>query len=219
VTRTLSDEAISLIKRWEGLRLSSYECSAGVWTIGYGHTTTARKGQRITEAEANRLLRDDLGKFTAAIDRLVTVPLTSAQFGALVSWCFNVGEAAASSSTLIKKLNRHDYDAVPIELMRWNKVKGRVVDGLTNRRAAEVGLWSRGAFVSSSSVVPEPNPASVAEAVTTDTGRAAIGVGLVGILTQVAPFIESLRDVGPIVGVVIIAAAVGLFIMWRKGRI
>lgn len=219
MTRMVSDEAIALIKRWEGLRLTSYECEAGVWTVGYGHTKTARPRQTISEGDANRLLRADLAEFSAAIERLVKVPLTDNQFGALVSWCFNVGTGAAAKSTLVKKLNQGDYESVPVELMRWNKVKGRVVEGLTNRRAAEVGLWSRGSFVTSASVVPEPNPGTIAEAATTDTGRAAIGVGLVGVLTQVAPFIESLRDVGPLVGVVIIVAAVGLFILWRKGRI
>jgi lysozyme len=217
--RRINAESLALIKRWEGLRLTAYQCPAGVWTIGYGSTRDVRPGQTITETEAERRLLSDLARFEAAISRLVKVPLTDGQFGALVSWAFNVGEGAAERSALIRKLNALDYDAVPAELMRWNKVGRRVVPGLTNRRAAEAGLWARGSQVASASVAPVPAVATVADAAATGTGRAAIGVGLAGIAAQAAPLVESLGAVGPAVGVALIAAAVVLVILWRRGRI
>jgi lysozyme len=216
--RRVSLEALALIKRWEGLRLEAYLCAANVWTIGYGSTRDVRPGQRITQVEAERRLLEDLDRFEQAAERLVKVPMSDGQHGALVSWMFNVGEGAASKSTLIRKLNALDYDSVPAELMRWNKVQGRVVAGLTNRRAAEAGLWARGSHVASNYVEPQTG-GSVAEAASTGTGRAAIGVGLAGIAAQAAPAIEALGAAGPVVGVVLIVAAVALFILWRKGRI
>lgn len=219
--RRVTDEALELIKRWEGLKLDAYLCPAGVLTIGYGSTNNVKAGQRITEAEAERLLRNDLARFEAAISRLVTVPLTDGQYGALVSWAFNVGEGAAKKSALVRRLNAGDYSAVPGELMRWNKVGRKEVAGLTNRRAAEAGLWARGSQVASASVAPQP-AATVAEVASTGTGRAALGVGAAGAvatLAQATPLIEGLGAVGPVVGVAIVAAAALLFILWRKGRI
>lgn len=222
MARRVSIEALALIKRWEGLRLEAYRCDGDVLTIGYGSTRDVRAGQRITQVEAERRLLQDLAVFEAAIERLVRVPLTDGQHGALVSWMFNVGEGAAARSTLIRKLNRADYDAVPAELMRWNKVKGRVVPGLTNRRAAEAGLWARGSQVASNYVEPAPAAATVTEAATTGTGKAALGVGLAGVastLAQAAPAVEALGAVGPIVGVALVLTAATLFLLWRKGRI
>lgn len=221
--RRISDEALALIKRWEGLRLQAYECEAGVWTIGYGHTKTARPGQVISQTKAERLLMEDLAEFERAISEMVRVPLTDGQFGALVSWAFNVGTEAARRSTLIRRLNRLEYDAVPAELMRWNKVDRRVVPGLTNRRAAEAGLWARGSKVASASLAPEPASNSVADVVSgTGTGKTAVGVGAAGVaatLAQAAPAIQSLGSLGPVVGIALILVAATLFILWRKGRI
>jgi lysozyme len=222
MARRINAESLALIKRWEGLKLEAYQCPAGVWTIGYGSTRGVRPGQRITEAQAERLLRDDLARFEAAIERLVQVKLSDNQFGALVSWAFNVGEGAAARSALVRKLNAGDHDAVPAELARWNKVGKRVVAGLTNRRAAEAGLWARGAHVASASVAPEPAATTVTDAAATGTGRAALGVGAAGVLSTVsqhADAIAALGYVAPAVGVVLIIVAVVLFLLWRRGRL
>src|SRR5690606_433369 len=95
------------------------------------------------------------------VERLVKVPLTDNQFAALVSFDFNTGKL--HSSTLLKKLNKGDYDAVPAELMKWVNVwingKFKKSQGLVNRRSAEVGLWVKGEFVSSVGVKAEVAPA------------------------------------------------------------
>lgn len=100
-----SDKGIALIKGFEGLRLKAYKCSAGVWTIGYGHTKGVKEGQTITEAEAETLLREDLRTFEVGVSSLVTVFLHQCQFDALVSFAFNLGVGAIKGSTLLKKIN------------------------------------------------------------------------------------------------------------------
>jgi lysozyme len=135
-----------LIQQFEGRRLEAYKCPADVWTIGYGHTSAAGKpevkpGMVITKQEANDILVRDLVRYEDAVNRLVKVPLTQNQFDALVSFTFNVGEGALAKSTLLKKLNAGDYDAVPAELMKWTKGGGKELPGLVRRRRAECAMW------------------------------------------------------------------------------
>lgn len=214
MSRQVNEAGLALIKQWEGCRLEAYRDVGGVWTIGYGHTRTARPGMRITQEQAESLLVEDLRVFEAAIVQAVRVDLNDNQFAALVSWAFNVGAAAARSSSLIRRLNEGNYDCVPAELARWNKVKGKVVDGLSNRRAAEAGLWARGAFVASRDVTPtEPSSAST----TAEAGK----LGAVAAAAAAAsPAITSLSGVHWAVGVALIAGIVGLAAIWllRKGE-
>ncbi|MFT0892755.1 lysozyme [Pseudochelatococcus sp. G4_1912] len=143
MARKVTPFVIEKLKQWEGCRLTVYRDPAGIWTIGYGHTgPDVKLGMQITQAQADKLLMDDLARFELAVDRLVKVPLTDNQFGALVSFAFNVGVHAFQQSTLLRKLNKGGYSAVPAELSRWNKVGSKVLDGLVNRRAAEADLWA-----------------------------------------------------------------------------
>ncbi|KEC54434.1 lysozyme [Bartonella rochalimae] len=152
--RKISKEGFALIKQWEGLRLKAYQDVIGVWTIGYGHTEQAGKpvvqdGMEITQVEAETILRQDLKQFEQTVEREVTQFLTDEQFAALVSFCYNIGTEAFCNSTLLKKLNKGDYEAVPAELQKWIRAGGKRVQGLVHRRAAEAGLWAKGAYVSS----------------------------------------------------------------------
>lgn len=157
MTRTITPFVLEKLKQWEGLRLEAYQDSGGVWTIGYGHTgPDVRKGLRITEAQAGELLRADLARFEHAVNEAVAVPLTDNQFGTLVSFAFNVGEAAFRRSTLLKRVNARQYNDVPAQLARWVHAGGKRMQGLVNRRAAEAGLWAAGAFVASAPVVAAP---------------------------------------------------------------
>lgn len=162
--RKTCQAGIDLIKQWEGRYLKAYHGAAdrpGLLTIGYGHTDAAGPpkvyaGMKITEAEAETILKNDLSKVEEAVERLVKVKLNDHQFATLVSFVFNVGEGNFRKSTLLKKLNAKDYDAVPSELMKWTMANGKRVQGLANRRAAEAGLWVKGAPVASQYVEPEP---------------------------------------------------------------
>jgi GH24 family phage-related lysozyme (muramidase) len=211
MARKIDADTLALLKQWEGLRLTAYQDVGGVWTIGYGHTDTVKAGMVITEAGAEQLLRADLGRFEAAVSDAVKVPLTDAQFGALVSWAFNVGVTAMQDSTLVRKLNAGDYAAVPAELARWNKVKGKTVAGLANRRAAEAGLWSKGSFVSSNTIEPTAAPSATASTVKATAATAAVGIALQPILDvviQSVPALMSLQGLSPwIAGAVVLGVA------------
>ena len=157
MARTVNRETIEHVKRWEGLKLTAYpdpgSRNGEPWTVGYGHVSDGflkvTRGLTITVAQAEAALEFDLNETAAKVDELVKVELPDNQFGALVSFAFNVGTGAFAKSTLLKKLNKGDYAAVPAELARWTKNDGKVMQGLVNRRAAEAGLWAKGEFVSS----------------------------------------------------------------------
>jgi len=141
-----SAAGINLIKEFEGVRLKAYRCPADVWTIGVGHTSAAgppvvKAGMEITNAQAMKILAQDLVQFEDGVESAVKVPLSQNQFDALVSFTFNVGLGAFGKSTLLKKLNAGQYDAVPAELMKWTKAGGRELPGLVRRRRAEAALW------------------------------------------------------------------------------
>lgn len=136
-----NDRGLNLIKDFEGCRLKAYLCPAGVWTIGYGHTQGVKPDMVITQLDAERFLRQDLKRFEDAISTLVKVSLTPNQFSALVSFVYNVGINAFKNSTLLRKLNQKDYKGAANELLRWDKVNGKPLLGLTKRRIAEKDLF------------------------------------------------------------------------------
>ena len=137
----ISLEGLSLIKKFEGCKLIAYKCSAGVWTIGYGHTTGVKEGDVCTQEEAEKLLRGDIFKFEEYVQDSVKVDLDQSQFDALVAWTFNLGPGNLRSSTMLKKLNNGEYETVPFEMRRWNKAGGKTLDGLIRRRQAESLLF------------------------------------------------------------------------------
>jgi GH24 family phage-related lysozyme (muramidase) len=140
--RTVSPSGLFSIKKHEALRLEAYLPTPNdVWTIGYGHTKTAKKGMRITERGAEELLKGDIAWAEAAVRNRVKVPLNQNQFDALVSFVFNVGETAFASSTLLRLLNQGKYQEAADQLLRWDKQKGKVLRGLTRRRAEERSLF------------------------------------------------------------------------------
>lgn len=149
MTQKIGPRALALIKSFEGLRLTAYPdpATGGVpWTIGYGSTAGVKRGDVITEAQAEAKLRDDLASFEAGVSRLIgTSPTTPAQFGALVAFAFNVGLGNLSGSTLLRKHKAGDYAGAAAEFARWNKAAGKVMAGLTRRRAAEADLYRLGA--------------------------------------------------------------------------
>ena len=148
--RHINQTSVDLIKAFESLFLEAYKCSANVWTIGYGATSTKAGGHAdgtiyggltITEDQAEEYLRGDLEYFEKVVLRLVNVDLTDDEFGALVSFAFNVGEGNLESSTLLRKLNAGDKSGAAKEFIRWNKAKGKTLNGLTRRRASEERLF------------------------------------------------------------------------------
>ena len=137
----ISQEGLSLIKKFEGCELEAYKCAAGVWTIGYGSTNDVKEGMEISQERADMLLIEDVEVFEEAVNNLVEVDLEQNQFDALISWTFNLGPTNLKNSTLLKVLNNKDYEGVPAQIKRWNKAGGKVLEGLTRRREAEALLF------------------------------------------------------------------------------
>ena len=141
---TLLDEAIQLIKKHEGFSSEPYLCPGEVWTIGYGHTQGITSyTYPISEDQAELLLRDDIAAVEKIIRTYVSVPLTSEQYSALVSFVFNIGEGNFRRSTLLRKLNAEDYTGAAGEFPRWIYAAGRRLKGLEKRRREERDLFLR----------------------------------------------------------------------------
>lgn len=143
-----SNNAIELIKRFEGFSATPYLCPAGVPTIGYGSTMqpndkpVTMKHPPIDAEEAAEWLEQDVGIIAAGLHmRTKSLNLNQNQFDALVSWVYNLGLGNFDKSTLYKMLRGKNYDAAAKELLRWNKAGGKVLDGLTRRRKAEYDLF------------------------------------------------------------------------------
>ena len=134
-------EGLALIKKFEGCELKAYQCSAGVWTIGYGHTKDVVEGMEITQEQAEQMLVDELHEYESYINKYVTVALSQNQFDALVSWTYNLGSTNLKNSTMLKVLNAGKYNEVPAQMKRWNKAGGEILDGLIRRREAEAALF------------------------------------------------------------------------------
>lgn len=142
----ISEKGIGLIKQFEGCKLTAYQDSVGVWTIGYGWTQSVdgkqiRAGMTIKQETAERLLKTGLVSYENDVSRLVKVGLTQGQFDALVSFTYNLGVRSLSTSTLLRKLNTGDYAGAAEEFLRWNKAGDKVLNGLTRRREAERALF------------------------------------------------------------------------------
>ncbi len=138
-----SGQGVALIKKFEGCELEAYQCSANVWTIGYGHTRGVKEGDQISADKAEYILLEDLIEFEKYVDQLVTVSLNQDQFDALVAWTFNLGPTNLKESTMLLRLNDGQYDEVPAQMARWNRSGGEVLEGLKRRRKAE-GLLFQG---------------------------------------------------------------------------
>ena len=146
----VNKDTLDLIKSFEGLVKKWYRDPVGVWTIGYGHTDSAGHPRRrddpgltLTEHDAEIILQRDLAQYEAAVQGEVKVPLNENQYGALVSFTYNLGPGNLRSSTLLRKLNAGDYAGASAEFPRWNKAGGKVLNGLIRRRAAEQALFNK----------------------------------------------------------------------------
>jgi lysozyme len=162
---SVNKATLNLIKQWEGCELTAYQCSAGVWTIGYGITAAAdvgikpTQGQTITQNRAEELLRLAVDKFAVGVDELITANVNANQFGACVSLAFNIGMGAFAKSTVLRELNAGNYDKAATAFKLWNRAGGVVSKGLVNRREAEMQLFLRVPFYDMHAAEAEMSPA------------------------------------------------------------
>ncbi len=143
----MSEKAIELIKEFEELRLEAYLCPAGVWTIGWGHTKGVKKGMKITEREAEKLLEQDMLEVAEVLED-VECRLSIDQYNALVSFVFNIGVSAYRKSTLRKMVLANPENLkIADEMKKWKYVtnpktkKKEVLPGLVRRREREAELY------------------------------------------------------------------------------
>lgn len=133
----ISVNGLNLIKRFEGCRLTAYKDPVGILTIGYGHTKNVKVGQKITQAQADEYLRADVSTAEKAVNAL-PYNLNPNQFDALVSFTFNCGTGN------LKKLtdsNKRTLAQISARIPNYNRAGGKVLPGLTRRRAAEKALF------------------------------------------------------------------------------
>jgi lysozyme len=202
----MSQEGIdALLKKYEGCKLKAYRCPANICTIGYGHTSAAGApivldGMTLTQKQCDDILRKDLVKFETAVHDMVTQPLNQHQFDVLVDFAYNAGVGNLKTSTLLKKVNGADFDAVPAELMKWTKGGGKVLPGLVKRRQAESAWWvsDNPIKVSINSEEPseheheqrvEPDSVPIPSMANSSQGNAALitaGLGGLGVAKEVA---------------------------------
>jgi lysozyme len=183
-----SRTAIELIKSFEGYRRSAARLADGRWTIGYGHTLTAREGAEVNESDAEALLIYDLLAIAGAVNDLTYTPLTQNQFDALCSFAFNIGLEAFHGSSTLRLVNEGALLQAAHSLEAWRKAEFEgeaiVVDALIRRRAAEKTLFltPEKGFVAAPSAVVTPKldtEAVFAEVVDVRTpldGEAAIAI-------------------------------------------
>lgn len=143
--RHITNNGLSLIKYFEGFSSNIYFDSAGLATIGYGHLIRPHEQKifksPITRTQAENLLKLDVIAAENAVIRLINIPLSNAQFDALVSFVFNLGSGALQRSTLRSKVNREEHHDVPSEFIKWIWAGGKKISGLIKRRQEEAMLY------------------------------------------------------------------------------
>lgn len=137
---SISNNGLALIKKFEGCRLTAYQDSVGVWTIGYGHTSGVRKGQIITQAQADAFLKADCASAEKAVNSYSKYNWNQNQFDALVSFTFNCG--SGNLKTLLNNGQRTIAE-ISAKITAYNKAGGKVLQGLVNRRIAEKELFDK----------------------------------------------------------------------------
>ncbi len=139
----VSERGLDLIRQYEGCRLKAYRDIVGVLTIGYGSTGAhVQEGMEITPEEADRLLREDIQHAERCVTRLLAgLAVTQGQYDAMVSFAFNCGCDALRRSSVLRLLVAGDDNGAAEAFGLWCKAGGKVVAGLTRRRAAEAELF------------------------------------------------------------------------------
>lgn len=204
-----SDDGRAKLKRREGVRLSAYLDSVGVWTIGVGHTSAAGEpkvtpGLTITAQECDRIFARDLVKYESAVNAAVKVPIVQYEFDALTSLCYNIGPGGFARSSVVRKLNAGDRIGAAHAFMMWNKPPE-----IIGRRASEMRQFSEAA--AQPAVLHKA--ASETRAQANKQGRAAGASVIVAAPTGGLASTHSTLAIG---SVVLVLAIVAGFLLWRR---
>lgn len=143
----VSDKAIKMIRHHEGVRVKPYQDAIGLWTVGVGHligdgkTLPDEWNRTLTMGEVDEILRKDLARFEAGVERLCPSGLTQPRFDALVSISFNFGLGNLQRSSIRMKHNRGEFEDAADSFLLYNKAGGKIFKGLVNRRNDERALY------------------------------------------------------------------------------
>lgn len=138
---TYSEAGLKLTESFEGCRLTSYQDSGGIWTLGYGHVQGITEGMTCTQEQAEEWLDEDIQWAERIVNQYVVVQLSQNQFDALVDFVFNIGSGNFVSSSLLEFLNQGSYQSAAQEFPRWDRAAGQVLPGLLRRRQAEQAMF------------------------------------------------------------------------------
>jgi GH24 family phage-related lysozyme (muramidase) len=226
----------------EGFRSTAYKDHVGVWTIGYGRTENVTPDSRTTREAEDEWLDKRLTAIAEQLEFRIAHPLPICCWAALISWQFNVGDAAAARSTLLDRAVRRRFELVDDELLRWTRVRDRAtgrqrVDPILRaRRAAEAQLWNYGlaAMAAAAATAAAPEPASSEPVVApeiepepvdvlqTGTGRTALTVGSAGSFGVLLNALANLqfREHAELVAFLVCTALLiyVVWILWRRAR-
>lgn len=221
----ISYSAVVEIAHSEACHLTAYLCPAGVWTIGWGHTGDVKEGDTCTQSEADKMFCDDLHDFTFAVQTNLVRPANPNQLGAMVSLAYNIGQAGFARSTVLRQHNLGNYQAAARAFGLWNKAGGRVLRGLTTRRAREAALYLTPEFISDAEDMPQridpestlnQSPIAQSGVISVASGVAAAAASAIEPITTIA---DNLRiDPLLIIGLIAIVVGVVVFIQRKKQR-
>ena len=232
----MSADGLALVKEFEGLRLKAYKCPAAVWTIGYGHTSSAGipivgSDMVISKEHAEEILKKDMAQYEDGVRELVKIGITQGQFDALVDFAYNAGVGALAKSTLLKKVNAGKFDDVPAEFMKWTKGGGKELPGLVRRRRAEVKLWrgmdtEKPVCNDEARTDPDQPKASKSIIQSKEANGAVIagGAGAIAVVQEVMPIVREGGDMlsamsGTAIVCIVIMVAAGAIWYFRKQRL
>ena len=124
----ISENGLNLIKSFEGCRLTAYKCPAGVWTIGWGHTGGVKAGQKITQAEADQMLVNDMAAYEKKVNKYAAYGWNQNEYDAMTSFCYNVGSIDQLTAS-----GTRSRATIAAKMLQYNKGGGKVLAGLTRR--------------------------------------------------------------------------------------
>lgn len=149
MTYAISKSGLALVRKFEGFRAEPAPLPRGRWVVGYGHVRKGEAGEAVTKAEAAELLARDLARAIRTLNRVVKAPLRQAQFDALASFTFSIGDAAFAKSDVLAHVNAGDFIAAACAMDGWRRSatvpKNEICEALVLRRAAERALFLKDA--------------------------------------------------------------------------
>ena len=227
----MNEAGLQLLKEFEGFRSNAYLCPAGVPTIGFGFTLGVKLGDKITKAQAEKRLKQELRAYEDAVLKACSIEPNENELAAMTCLAWNIGISGFQKSSVIKAHNRGDHQAAALAFQLWNKAGGVVYAGLTRRRAAEAALYLtpmpddvsdpvEGPALDMPQSVDAEKPMTRSTIATAGTATAAVST--VSVVAQVSQEVRTIKDsIGDILPWVVMAAAVvaiglGAFAVWER---